>query len=213
MQALERAVLLENFITILFVVALSCLAMLKSINSEKLKGTISSVFSAVFIEEETEANDSFFSAFNLILFVFSVLIISILFYELSQRFSLISDTGIFIFLKFFGIVLGYFSVKWFFEFLIKILFLVKNEITFFLVSKSRSLYAISLGFFCILILTVYSSLASYFLLYGSILFLFIRFLVIIVYNKNLILSKLFYFILYICAFEIAPLFVLFKLMF
>ncbi|MEN8766771.1 MAG: DUF4271 domain-containing protein [Polaribacter sp.] len=51
-----------------------------------------------------------------------------------------------------------------------------------------------------------------FLVFFMLLFI-LKVVLLFVNNKNLILSKLFYIILYICAFEIAPLFLLFKLIF
>jgi len=213
MQALERVILSENFITIIFVFALALLAMLKSLNSKRLKGVVFAVFNTNFVEKEAEDNDSFFSAFNLILFVFSTITLPLVLYKLLFLFEFHSNSGFLFFLKIFVFVIGYFSLKWFFEFLIKALFFVKSETSFFSIAKSRYLYSISFGFLCLLLLTIYANLSPIFLLYGSILLLIIRFVAIVLNNKNLIISKLFYFILYLCALEIAPLFILFKLMF
>ena len=213
MQALEREIVSENFIAILFVVSLSLIAMLKSLNSEKLIGTVLAVFNTVFVEEETEDKNSFFSTFNIILVVFSSLMIAVVLYQLFKGFLTDFENGFFAFSQLLLLTFSYFLVKWFLEFLIINLFLAKNEIAYFLVSKSRSLYSVSFGFLCLLLITIYGELSTNFLLYGSILLLFIRFVAIIVNNKNLIIRKLFYFILYLCAFEIAPLFILFKLIF
>lgn len=213
MQAIEREILSENFITILFVVCFSLVAMLKSLNTEKLQGTVFAVFNTVFIEEETEDNVSFFSTFNLISFVFSNIIIAILLYELSKRLIANFETGFLVYLSLLLIVFSYFLLKWFTEFLIQILFLSKNKTTYFLVTKSRSLYSISFGVLCLLLSTIYGGLSTNFLLYSSVLLVLLRFTVVTANNKNLIISKLFYFILYLCALEIAPLFILYKLLF
>jgi hypothetical protein len=71
---------------------------------------------------------------------------------------------------------------------------------------------LSFAFFIAIILFFYTGLKVQFLAYFVIILFLIRIVFHLINNKKLILSKLFYFILYFCAFEIAPLFVLFKLM-
>lgn len=213
MQALEREITTNTWITITMLFLLFLLAVLKSFNSEKLKGTVSAVFRKGFVDEEIEENYSFFSGFNLIIFSFSNIIISLVVYLLGLYFSSKIDVGFLSFLKVLLVVFGYFFARWFLEYLISLLLEIKNETQQFLTSKARYLYSISFGFFCLLIFIIYAFSNRDFLLYAVIFLLFIRFLVLLVYNKKLIISKLFYFILYLCTFEIAPLFILFKLIF
>ena len=105
------------------------------------------------------------------------------------------------------------DVKRILEKLFVILFSIQTETVSFLTAKSIYTHTISLWTFPVLILFFYAALPNQ-ILFGFILFLFvIKLALLFANNKNLILSKLFYIILYICAFEIAPPFLLFKLMF
>ena len=213
MQALDKIIYSDNWITILLVVLLVCVFLLKGINTNKLKASTFALFNKSYVIDEVEDRSSFFKGFNLLLFVFLTINLSLLLYVFLIFFSSNSEKGILFFIKIFSITGVYFIVKWFLEHLISVLFLIKSETRFFVISKSRYLYAITFMFYVAIILYTYTNLNAMFLSYfvGS-LFL-IRFVIHVIYNKNLILSKLFYFILYLCAFEIAPLFVLYKLMF
>ena len=210
MQALEREIINQNWITILFLVALSLLTLLSAIDVKKLKKSFFAIFDPVFIEEEVEENPSFFSAFNLILYFFFILILAFLLYQLSAEFSVKVASR---YLEYFFVVLSYFSLKWFLEYLLKILFQFKEQVAFFHLFKNRSLYAVSMVFFGVLVLTVYLDISNFYLLFATLIVLGLRVFSIVFNNKKLILNKLFYFILYLCALEIAPLLIIFKLTF
>ena len=64
MEALQRSVLSNNWITIIFLVSLAVLFFLKLFEAEKLKGYAASIFNKGFIEIEAEDNSSFFSFFH-----------------------------------------------------------------------------------------------------------------------------------------------------
>ena len=65
MEALQRDILSNNWITIIFLVSLAVLFFLKLFEAEKLKGYIASIFNKGFIEIEAEDNPSLFSFFHL----------------------------------------------------------------------------------------------------------------------------------------------------
>jgi hypothetical protein len=75
------------------------------------------------------------------------------------------------------------------------------------------LYSISIGLLFLNIIYFYSFQNKYLLITSVGLLFLVRFLMILMINKNLIIKELFYFILYLCAFELAPLFVLFRWIF
>jgi len=87
-----------------------------------------------------------------------------------------------------------------------LLFELKQSISLFLISKRGFLYSISLGLLFLNIIYFYSFQNKYLLITGVGLLFLVRFLMILMINKNLIIKELFYFILYLCAFELAPLF-------
>ena len=213
MQALEKIGIENNWITILLVVLLVIIFLLKGIDSTKLKGYISALFDKGFVEVETEENIMFFKGFYILIFTFSISVLSLISYFFIIENANNVEKGFYSFLAVFLLVLIYFLVKWILEYLLSSLFLINKGVHFFLVSKTSYLYTITFLLFGGVILVEYSQLNASFLFYLTAILFFTRFLVHVVNNKNLIFSKLFYFILYLCAFEIAPLFILFKLIF
>jgi hypothetical protein len=189
-----------------------CVFLLKEVDSKKLKGTFFAFFNKGFIEDEVEERVYFFKGFNIILFVFLLLLLSLLLSFFLENYSTNKEVDFLLFCKIF-IVLGlYFILKWFLEYLISSVFLIRAETRFYLISKVTYLYAITFVLYIVVILVRYIPLNISFLGYFTVGLFSIRFAYHVANNKNLILSKLFYFILYLCAFEIAPLFILFKLL-
>lgn len=210
MQALDRIVISHNWITILFVFAMFLLFMLKKIDQTKLIGYATSFFITGFIEEKIEEKQSFFSFFNLLLFLFTLLIVSLSFLLLLSRFSPEYTIDFSFFIKLVGFVALYFLVFLRVDLLLTAVFQIKKELNCFMAAKMSYLHTISLWLFPVLIATVYG-LKNTTILAGSVIaLLFLRIALVFVNNKNLIVNKLFYFILYLCALEIAPLLIFYK---
>ncbi len=212
-QAIEKTVIDTNWITLLFAFMLACVFLLKGLSAPKLKGNISSLLHPGFIQKEVEDNSTFFNLFQSVIFIFSMLVLSLLFYDIGLYYAFFEASGFYTYFKVFGGVVSYFLIKWMLEFSLSLLFIIKKQVKFFLVSKSIYLYSVTFFLLIVLVLAQYSQLNTVFLIYFSVLMFLIRFLVHLASNKKLIFNKLFYFILYLCAFEIAPLFILFKLIF
>lgn len=182
-------------------------------NSKKLKGYSFSIFSKNFIEEELEEDTSFFNPFHIIFSLFVGLVISLFVYKLLVFSSVNINKGFYTYSTIFFFTATFFICKWFIEAVLVALFQINRSVHFFLVSKFSYLYSISFLLFFGIVLAQYSQLNFKLLLYFSVLLFLFRFTLHFFANKKLIFSKLFYFILYFCAFEIAPLLILFKLMF
>ncbi|MCL7752339.1 DUF4271 domain-containing protein [Polaribacter sp. Z022] len=213
MQALERTIIDTNWITILLVSLLVFIFLLKGISVKRLKRIAFSFLNIGAIEDEIEENNSFFNAFKSLIFVFSTTVLSLVLYKALVYYFSSFKQGLIVFFKVFGLVFTYFIVKKLLEFLFSQLFMLSKQVKFFLFSKAIYLYSVSLFLLIGIVLVEYSQLNTSFLVYFSLVLFSIRFLLYVINNKNLILKELFYFILYLCAFEIAPLFILFKLLF
>jgi hypothetical protein len=211
-QALEKIVVNTNWIPIVLVFLLSIIAILKIIDAEKLKGYVFALFNKGFIEDEVEENTSFFSSFYSLLFVFSSIVFSLVICLLVSEINVAFLLDFSSFLLVFGVVFSYFICKSFFEVALSSLFLIKKQVRFYVVSKFSYLYSISFFLLILYILFEFSPLDSSVFIYITFGLFLVRFIFHVSNNKNLIFSELFYFILYICAFEIAPLLTLFKLM-
>ncbi|TVZ56310.1 uncharacterized protein DUF4271 [Lutibacter sp. Hel_I_33_5] len=209
MDGLERVFFSNNLVSSVLVFLLVLIGVLKGLNSVKLNGYSFIFFNKGFLELEAEENTSPFSFYNGVLFLFTTITFSLLFSLFFDK----SQLNFSSFLTVFVAVTSYFLVRWLLEFLLSFLFEIQPISHFFLFTKASFLHSFSFLTFIFLIINSYIfndiTIVKGFLL----IFILIRYLFLFIYNKKLILSKLFYFILYLCAFEIAPLLVLFKSIF
>jgi hypothetical protein len=212
LQALEKIVIDTNWVSFILVFLFAIIALLKIIDAEKLKGYVFAMFHKSFLEDELRENTSFFSSFYSLLFLFSctvlALIMSLLISERNEDFSFSFS----FFLLVLGIIFSYFTLKSTLELLMVRLFLINKQVRFYVVSKFGYLYSISFFLLVLFVLFQFGPLNfSFFVTIASGLF-FLNFVLHVFNNKNLVFSKLFYYILYLCAFEISPLIIMFKLM-
>ena len=192
---------------------LVCIVFLKLLNANKLNESIFALFDFSFIEDESSESNNLLDLFQSILFLFSVSTVSLLVYYFKIYKQTETIQSFTTFFTFFLVIFCYFFLKKALEFALTRLFLIKNQISVFLITKANYLYSVSFILYILLILYEYGNVKSVYLFYFSIFLFLLRFVFFVIRNKKLIFNKLFYFILYICAFEIAPLFVLFNLMF
>ena len=213
MEALQRSVLSTNWITLIFVFSLTVLFFLKLFKTAKLKGYASAIFYKGFLEIEVEEGYSPVTFFHIGFSFFSFLMLSIATFFLINHYK---QSNVFLFADYFlssYYVFMFMIVRSLAAFLLLLLFAVKKQLSFFMISKRGYLYSISIGLLFLNVFYFYSFQNQFFLFSGFVLLFLVRFLLILINNKNLIIKELFYFILYICAFELAPLFVLFRLIF
>jgi hypothetical protein len=212
-QALEKIVTNTDWITIVLVVLLSIVFLLKFLNPEKLKTFAFALFNKGFIEKETEEGITFFKPFYSIIFLFSISVFALVCSTILVGLPENKNSYFYLFIGSFGAIFIYLLLKWFLEYLLSLVFLIRKDTRFFLISKSSYLYNISFYLFICLIIVQFTELNTNFLLIVTVLFFIIRFCFHLANNKKLIINELFYFILYLCTLEIAPLFLVFKLMF
>jgi hypothetical protein len=213
LQALEKISTSNNWFTLTIMFLFMGIVLLKGIDPNRLKASAYSLFNVNYLKAESKENNSFFDGFQIVLFLFSVIVISLLAFSFKTYSSTTNYQDFSSFLSIFLVLVSYFITLRTLTYLFSNLFLVKNELSFFIISKYNYLYAISFLLYIAIVLNEYANLQDLYLYYFAVFLFFIRFVIHVATNKNLIFKKLFYFILYICAFEIAPLFILFKLLF
>jgi hypothetical protein len=211
-QALEKIATSTNWILLVLVFLFVIIAVLKIIDAEKLKGYVFALFNKGFIEDEAEEDTSFFSSFYSLLFVFSAIVLALTISLLASERNVDFLLSFSSFLSVLKLVFSYLIIKRFLELAFSKLLLIKKEVRFFLVCKLSYLYSISFFLLVFFILFRFSPLSYLCFAYITAGLFFLRYLFLLTNNKKLVFSELFYFILYICAFEIAPLLTLFKLM-
>ena len=213
MQALEKIVINTNWISIILVFLFAIIAVLKTIDGDKLKGYVFALFNKGFIQDEVEENTSFFSSFYSLLFIFSSLVLALITSFLVAEINKNTTFSVSSFFLILGIIWSYFIIKSLFEIGVIRLFIIKKEVRFYVVSKFGYLYSISFFLVIFFVLFRFGPLNFSFFIAATLGLFFLKFVFQVVNNKNLVFGKLFYFILYLCAFEIAPLLIMFKLVF
>jgi len=190
-----------------------CIVVLKILDSKRLKESFFAFFNLSFLEDEDTEPSNFFDTFQIVIFFFSVVVLALIIHKF-LLFKIVNFQNTFsLFLQIFIALLVYFLAKRILEYLLSLLFLIKKGIHFFLVTKNNYLYSLSYLTYIALILNEYTAINELYIFYFTGFLFTLRFILFSLRNKKLIFNQLFYFILYICAFEIAPLFVLSKLMF
>ena len=210
MQAVEKITYSNDWVTLVYFTLFVGVFLLQLIDKKKLKKFF---LTSNIIENEDIENASFYDVSKIIIFLFSTTILSLLAYKFkiykqpTNNIDFVSFLYVLISLSF------YFVIKRILEYLLVLLFMIKSDVHFFIYLKNNYLYSISFLLYVALILSEYTDLDITYLFFFAIFLFTMRFVFLVIRNKKLIFNKLFYFILYICALEIAPLFVLFKLMF
>lgn len=211
MQALEKIVINTNWISIILVFLFAIIAILKIIDGDKLKGYVFALFNKGFIQDEVEENTSFFSSFYSLLFIFSSIVLALVTSLLVAETNKNTSFSLSSFFLILGIIWSYFTIKSLLEIGVISLFFIKKEVRFYVVSKFGYLYSISFFLIILFVLFRFGPLNFSFFIAATLGLFFLKFVFQVVNNKNLVFGKLFYFILYLCAFEIAPLLIMFKL--
>ncbi len=213
MQAIERMPFSNDWMTLVLLLLFGVLFLINIVDSAKFKEILFSLFKISFLEQEIDDNYQFINGFQLLLSFFSVVVLSLVFFDIKVVYFGVNWSIFEGFFKVFLGLLGYFLLKNLVEFVLVYLFFLKRKITYFMISKTNYFFAISVYFFFVLLLKQYAHLNPVFIYYFAGFLFLVSFIIYLINNKNLILNHLFYFILYICALEIAPLLIVFKLMF
>ncbi|WBX71009.1 DUF4271 domain-containing protein [Tenacibaculum retecalamus] len=209
LQAIERVITDNNWITLVIIFAIVLLATLKLLKPNRLLGYLIAFLTPGFFKKKVEDNTSFYEPFNLLLFLFSSIIIS-LFLFLVVNFTPYEYHFINYLIVFSAVIL-YLSIKHFIKVTIANTLGLSTILKYFLVVKSGYLKSLSLWLFPAIIIHQYTFNSNTFLLtIFGILFVFRAFL-ILKNNKRIVMRKFFYFILYFCTLEIAPLLIAYKI--
>jgi hypothetical protein len=213
LQAIEKIITTNSWVTALILLLFISIVLLKALDTNRLKGSVFSLFNINYIETESEESSSFLDPFKVVMFLFTVVVLSLLTYRFKTYNTPTIVVSFASYVPVFLSLLSYFVIKRTLEYLLFNLFLIKKELRLFVVSKVNYLHTVTFLLYIAIVLSEYAGFKQRYLFYLAALLFSVRFIIHLVINKNLIFNKLFYFILYICAFEIAPLFLLFKMMF
>ena len=208
LQAIERIITNDNWITLVIIFVIVLLAIMKLVKPNKLLGYTLAFFTPGFFQKKVQNNTSLYSPFHLLLFAFSSIVISLfLFFIITPTIYTQSFLNYLILLS---ITSVYFFIRQILDFILSNILGLSLVTRYFLYTKSGYLYTLSLWLFPAIILYQYAFNKSIYLLVIFFILLAFRAFLILHNNKRLVISKLFYFILYFCVLEIAPLLILYK---
>ncbi len=207
MEVIERQLVEQNWITFLFLFCCVLLALLKLFSPTYLSEYFKAFFLQGFIQKRIEESTSLFSVSDVILYVFSVMVLSLTFgiIVFRDKLNLVIYTAIFFFVLFYGLLRNLIDK------FIEILIIQTKYSIYFRFTKVAYLETTALWLLPVLVVYQYGLRDIYLIYCFLAVLLFIRALLIVLNNKNFIWKNLFYFILYLCTLEIAPLLILYKL--
>ncbi len=212
MQATEIISNSKNWIILVVLFLFLLIFALRILSYQKLKNNVFSLLDISTIEDDidifTELN-----TFQILFFVFNSTLLSLLFFCFKVESKSSYENSFFNFTTVFFGVLLFLTIKKIIEQVLLYIFNLKKVLNFFLKTKAETLNSFAIVQYVLLVLLLFTNLTFSLVLIVLVTMLVYRLVLIVIKNNNLIFSELFYFILYLCAFEIAPLFILFKMMF
>ncbi len=216
-EAKEIVPLNNDWITVVFFTILVLLVVLKVLYKERLFH-ISTLFLSkkylliYFNKEKAKSTQVFY----ILLFLVRLLVVSLILFLASNYISVLKESlTLKSFTSIFVVLAVYFGLRYVIGVFLAFIFDLKNEHTKILYDKVSYFNTLILWVLPLLLISAYSYNHREILLKVTFAFfiflLIVRYTLILINNKNLIFNHLFYFILYLCALEIAPLIIILKL--
>lgn len=215
-EATERLLFTKDWITIVLLIIVVLFTISKLFTGDRLSNLFSLVYSRNYLVKYQKQTPLLVNTFHICFGIIQILTLSLTIFigvrafnsiprELEFTYFISILTGVFIFY-----VLRFFIGKF-----IAVVFDKEKEFEYINYLKISYLSNFCLLIFPVLLFTIYAKYDSinfsFFVLIISMLLLLLYYILIINNNQKVILSKLFYFILYLCALEIAPIILLYKL--
>jgi len=207
----------NDWITLVFIFIFMVLTILKVVYKKRLFHGLTFFLSKKYLSiYYYKEKNKFLNLFQSLFFIIQLLVISLLFYLVNTYFQfqpkLVTFNG---YILLFFAVGFYFSLRYLIGLLLAYLFDFKNEFRKIVYDKTNYFNNLILWFLPFLVMSIYiQEQKKIFLeitLLMFVLLLILRYSLLLINNKNLIYNNLFYFILYLCALEIAPLIIVLKL--
>jgi len=213
-EVIERIFISKDWITIILLIVITLLIFNKIRSPLKFTKLQTLLYSSSYFGGYSTSSPSLVSVFNVIFLVIFSIVISLLLFAAVIQYGLSNHSDIILFFKILIYVFSYIIVRFVVGFLLALLFEIEKEQQYFSFLKLSYLSSFSILILPFLIVNFYinSTFFSQILIIIGGLLLFYFFVLQIKNNQKLIFSNLFYFILYLCALEIAPYMIVYKLL-
>ena len=215
-EGIEKIAATSDWVTLFFLVILILIAVLQFNYTERFSKLFSLVYSEKYYTDYIKTRPLIFNSFHVIFFFIIIFNISLFLYFALNTFSSSPDQDQFyFFLQILLMTFGYFILRFFIGVLLANIFEVEEGQNYFTFLKMSNLALISVLVLPLLILANYSVgfFHKFLITFGvvaSFAIALFRYFVLIK-NEKLSFNNLFYLFLYLCALELAPFIVIYKL--
>ena len=214
MQATERIYEYQDWITILFLACFVLLALAKILFPQRFEEFTSLLNSGKFIAFKGKENKAF-HAFNILLLSIQAISVSIFLYIIYRFFWEIETSPMIVFIRIFTAYFCLILIKAGVEKIIGNIFEIDDKIDYYIFQKFsyRNFLSIFLLFASLFLIYTFHPTALIIGLIGGSAIIANAIGLIVIYRRNqsVLSANWFYFILYLCALEIAPYIILYKL--
>lgn len=206
-ELIPRIVENKDWVTILFVIAFALLVVTKTAFENRFRDFVNLLINDKYLKIYKDSSN-LMSWFTILLFVVQLISISFFLQLVLSYFEYTTKTNWVTFIQIFTFLSFFILSKFLIEKIIATSFNIENFIEQFNLFKVSYRTYIGLLLLPVNIIMYYTSIMNTYAIIGIIVILLIinavTYLVSLKNYQKLLLSKLFYFILYICALEIAP---------
>ncbi|WP_026933363.1 DUF4271 domain-containing protein [Christiangramia echinicola] len=214
MQATERIYEYQDWITFLFLACFILLVLAKILFPQRFEEFISLLNSGKFIAFKGKENKAF-HAFNILLLGLQAISVSIFLYIIYRYFWEIETSPLIIFIRIFTAYFCLILIKAGIEKIIGNIFEIDDKMDYYIFQKFsyRNFISIFLLFASLFLIYAFHPTALIIGLIGGSAIIANAIGLIVIYRRNqsVLSANWFYFILYLCALEIAPYLILYKL--
>jgi len=215
-EGIERIASTSDWVTLFFLVDLILIAVLQFNFTERFTKLFSLVYSEKYYTDYLKTRPLIFNSFHVIFFFIIVFNISLSFYFAIETLSPSSiDDPLYFYFQILAFTITYFALRFFIGFLLGHIFDLETSQNYFTFLKFSNLALISILILPLLIMANYSAGVFHkflitFMVVVSLSIAIFRYFVLIK-NEKLSFDNLFYLFLYLCALELAPFIVIYKL--
>jgi hypothetical protein len=198
----------KDWATLLFVIALILIAMVRTFFESRFTDYIKLLYSEKYVKVYKDSSFYMMSGFNLFLFLVNLLSVSFIVILILDHYHLGSKTDWMLFLRIFTLLAVFILSKYLFEKIIGVTFDIEELIDNFNLNKVSYRNYIGLVLLPLALFLYYGNYLTntlIFVLITAVLIInILTYLLSLKNYQNLIIGKFYYFILYLCALEIAP---------
>lgn len=215
-EGIDKISATSDWVTLIFMTVLILMAVIQFNFPERFSKLFSLVYSEKYYTDYIKTRPLIFNRFHIIFFFIIIFNISLAFYFVLNAFSPERfQPEFYLFFQIVLMTLGYFILRYFVGVLLGNVFELEDGQNYFTFLKMSNLALISIFIFPLLVLTNYSVgvfhkfLITFGIIASLALTLFRYF--VLIKNEKLNFNNLFYLFLYLCALELSPFIVIYKL--